>query len=229
MDDSFPKSDQAFDGPVLTCVGSAILELLLLVVLVLELDHGFGEVSMKDVLPSNVVLLLCGAGQGRITCCHWGPGRVMHGLKHRCVQKVSHVVIAFHFVVQCHEVQLCGGANLVLFSVAESWEVCVVFTVTLAQQAMLGTCVLCLMVSAFSSWQPSHVELGQDLLVSQQEGCQCFVVDVPVDVMECGSGPVELLFEVGQLMFQSCCFPQFIGCMASNCFGCDVQVVMCLL
>ena len=26
LDDSFPKSDQAFDGPALTCVGSAILE-----------------------------------------------------------------------------------------------------------------------------------------------------------------------------------------------------------
>ena len=74
LDDSFPKSDQAFDGPVLICVGSAILELLLLVVLVLELDHGLSEVSVQDVLPSNVCLLLCGAGQGRVVCCVWHPG-----------------------------------------------------------------------------------------------------------------------------------------------------------
>ena len=35
LHDAFPKSDQVFDGPALTCVGSAILEFLLLVVLVL--------------------------------------------------------------------------------------------------------------------------------------------------------------------------------------------------
>ena len=51
------------------------------------------------------------------------------------------------------------------------------------------------------------------------------MVDVPVDVMKCGRGPVELMFEVGQLMLQSCCFPQFIGCVASDGFGSDVQVV----
>ena len=51
------------------------------------------------------------------------------------------------------------------------------------------------------------------------------MVDVPVDVMECGRGPVELLFEAGQLMLQSCCLPQFIGCVASDGSGSDVQVV----
>ena len=72
--DSFPKSDQVFDGPALTRVSSAILEFLLLAVLVLELDHGLSEVSVEDVLPSDDCLLLCGLGQGRVVSCVWGPG-----------------------------------------------------------------------------------------------------------------------------------------------------------
>ena len=44
----------------------------------------------------------------------------MHGLQHRCVQKVGHVVIAFHFVVQCDEVQLCVGSGVFLCSVVAS-------------------------------------------------------------------------------------------------------------
>ena len=51
------------------------------------------------------------------------------------------------------------------------------------------------------------------------------MVDVPVDVMKRGCGPIELLFEVRQLAFQSGCFPQFIGRVASHGSGSDVQVV----
>ena len=77
------------------------------------------------------------------------------------------MVIALHFVVQCHEVQLHGGAVVVLFSVPASQEVVVVFAVTLAQQAVFGTCVLCLTMSSFSCGKPTHVELSQNPLVSQ--------------------------------------------------------------
>ena len=139
LDDSFPKSDQAFDGPALTCVGSAVVELLLLIVSVLELDHGFSEVSVQDVLPSNVCLLLCAAGQGRFACCVWGPGRVAHGLKHRCVQKICHVVVAFHFVVQRDEIQLHVSSDVFLLRMGATREVAVVFAIMLAQHAVLGT------------------------------------------------------------------------------------------
>ena len=132
LDDSFPKSDQVFDGPALTCVGSAIVELLLLVVSVLELDHGFSEVSVQDVLPSNVCLLLYAAGQGRVVWCVWGPGWVAHGLKHCCVQKIGHVVVAFHCVMQCNEIQLRVGLGVFLLRMKASQEVAVVFALMLA-------------------------------------------------------------------------------------------------
>ena len=123
--------------------------------------------SVQDVLPSDDCLLLCGLGQGRVVGCAWGPCWIVYGLQHRCVQEVGHVVIAFHFVVQCHEVQLCVSSGVFLFSVAASQEVVVVFAVMLAQHAVFGTGVLCLPVLAFSCGEPSHVELSQNPLVSQ--------------------------------------------------------------
>ena len=104
----------------------------MLVVLVLVLDHGLSEVSMQDVLPSDDCLLLYGLGQGRVVGCIWGPCWIVHGLWHRCVQEVGHVVVAFHFVVQCDEVQLCVGSGVFLCSVVASQEVSVVFAVMLA-------------------------------------------------------------------------------------------------
>ena len=77
------------------------------------------------------------------------------------------MVVAFHCVVQCDEVQLCVGSGVFLCSVVASQEVSVVFAVMLAQHAVFGTGVLCLTVPAFSSGEPSHVELGQNPLVSQ--------------------------------------------------------------
>ena len=42
------------------------------------------------------------------------------------------MVVAFHFVVQCDEVQLCVGSGVFLCSVVASQEVSVVFAVMLA-------------------------------------------------------------------------------------------------
>ena len=51
-------------------------------------------------------------------------------------------------------------------------------------------------------------------------------MNVPVDIMECGGGPVEFLFEVRWLVIEEHCLTQFVGCIAGDGFGSNVQVMM---